>query len=63
MNAIKKYRLISGFTQAELAEKLEINQSAVALWETGKCAPRSNKLKKIAQVLNCTVMDLLQTTE
>lgn len=56
---IKKIREQKGILQTELAEKLSINQSAVAAWETGKALPRADRLKEIANILDCTVDELL----
>lgn len=44
----------------ELAELLEINQSAVAQWENGKTAPSFKRLKKLAEALECSVDDLMK---
>lgn len=57
---LKEKRLKSGKTQIELSEALEVAQSTVAMWETGKAYPRAALLPKIAQVLGCTVDELLQ---
>ena len=57
---IKKIREEKGILQTELAEKLNINQSAVAAWETGKAFPRTERLREIASILGCTVDELLE---
>ena len=46
-------------TQAELAEELEVTRSTVAMWETGKALPRADTLLKMAEILGCTVEELL----
>ena len=63
MTAIKGLRERAGLTQAQLAEKIGASQSAVALWETGARMPRSNKLQKLAEVLECTVADLFDNAK
>lgn len=63
MTAIKGLRERAGLTQAQLAEKMGASQSAVALWETGARMPRSNKLQKLAEVLECTVADLFDNAK
>lgn len=57
---IKQYRKDKGLTQAQLGEKLGVAQSTVATWEMGEIAPRTKTLIKIAEVLQCTVDELLQ---
>ena len=52
-------RKAAGITQIELSEALEVAQSTVAMWETGKAYPRAALLPKIAQILGCTVDELL----
>lgn len=53
-------RKAAGITQNELADTLRIDRSTVAKWETGKAYPRAALLPKIAQVLGCTIDELLQ---
>ena len=48
-----------GFTQDDLAVELGIDRSTVAKWETGKAYPRASLLPKIAEILGCTVDELL----
>lgn len=60
---IKNIRKKAGLTQTELAEALNVGQSAVAAWETGQALPQADKLVKIAKVLHCTVDDLLRSEE
>lgn len=57
---MKKAREKVGFTQREVAEKLQIDQSSVSLWETGKTAPRASVLVKLSKLYCCTVDDLLK---
>lgn len=59
MNGIKKCRQERGLTQMELAKILEVSQSAVAMWETGKARPRASLLVNISKTLNTTVDVLL----
>lgn len=48
------------FTQLKLAKSLKVDQSTVSKWEKGVASPNIQTLKKIAQVLNCTVDDLIK---
>ena len=49
-----------GLTQKELADKLGVTDKAVSRWETGKNYPDIEVLKKLADVLEVSVDDLLQ---
>ena len=42
-------RTQAGLTQAQLAERIQTTQSAVARFESGRIHPSTNTLKKIAQ--------------
>lgn len=55
---IRELRVREGLTQAQLAKKMNVDQSAVSLWESGKTAPMRKLHKKLAKVLNCTIEDL-----
>ena len=55
----KIMRLRAGLTQQDVAEKLDVDRSSVAKWETGEAMPRADKLPQIAVLLSCTVDELL----
>ncbi len=46
-------------TQLKLAKSLKVDQSTVSKWEKGVTSPNIQMLKKIAQVLNCAIEDLI----
>ncbi len=46
-------------TQKELAEKIGVKSNTVSQYELGKREPSIPILKKIAEVLECTVDDLI----
>ena len=50
MNPITRYRLIQGWTQGELARRLEVALSTVQRWEQGT-RPHPKTLRELAQVL------------
>ena len=56
---LKEMRINLGMTQEELAAKLDVGQSSVALWETGKNFPTVKKLIQIAEIFGCTLDDLI----
>lgn len=55
---LKSRRIALGLSQAELASKLGIVQSAVSAWESGEKMPRASQLPALAEALNCTIDDL-----
>ena len=60
MLAIKKYRTKKGWKQSELAEKCGVAHSTIGMWEIGERKPDIFKLKKIANLLDCTTDELLE---
>ena len=61
VNNIKKIRKKRGLTQKQLSEMIMVNQSTVAMWETGKSVPRASNLLKLSSTLNCSVDELLSS--
>lgn len=59
---IAQARTRLGMTQRDLASKLNIAQSSVALWETGKNVPSGKNLIKLSQLLGVAVEDLTDGT-
>ena len=60
MNRIKLMRKEKGMTQGELAAKLGVAQNTVSNWESGIRNPDPESLKKLANVLECSVDFLLE---
>ncbi|MBQ8767183.1 MAG: helix-turn-helix transcriptional regulator [Clostridia bacterium] len=48
-----------GYNQKELAEKLNITDKAVSKWETGRSSPDISLLTSLAEVLNVSVVEIL----
>jgi transcriptional regulator with XRE-family HTH domain len=59
---IKILRTGQKMTQAELAEKIGVDQTAVSQWETGQTYPKASLLPKIAEALNCTLDEMFKTS-
>lgn len=57
---IKKYRVIAGFTQKELAEKVGLGQSMLSRIECGGADTTVGNIVSIAKVLKCTASNLLE---
>jgi len=56
---IKKLRLSKGWTQLELAKKLNTTQKAIATYETGVRKPSAEKIVELANILEVTTDTLL----
>lgn len=59
MNILQRRKAL-GLTQAQLAEKIGVARSAVAMWETGAGNPRFQTLPALAKALECTMDELLE---
>ena len=55
---IKEFRLKTGLTQHQLAERMGVLQTTVSMWETGQGKPRTDKLPQLAKLLGCTIDEL-----
>ena len=60
---VKQFREETGMTQQTLAERLYVTRQAVSKWERGTRYPDVLTVKKIAQVLEVSVDDLLSGEE
>lgn len=60
MNQFQQLREQKGMSQAQLANTLGLDRSTIAKWETGTSMPRANLLPKLAELLGCTVDELLR---
>ncbi len=58
-NQIKHLRIASGYTQQELADKLDITKSIVSAYEREKRCPSYIKLIELANLFNVTTDYLL----
>lgn len=58
MNIFKKARSELGYSQECMAKLLHVSQQAISKWEKGNCKPRVSTLKKLADLLDCTVDEL-----
>lgn len=59
---IKFYRQRSGYTQAELGEKLSVTFQAVSSWENSVTLPDVDNLCRLARVLGVSTDELLQVS-
>ena len=57
---VSQLRKERGLTQRELADRLHVTDKAVSKWETGKGFPDLKLLEPLAQVLEVSLVELLQ---
>ena len=57
---IKTIRESKELTQIDIANCLGVGRTTVAMWETGESLPRAATLIRLAEVLGCTVDELLK---
>lgn len=58
--SIRAARENAGYSQADVAKMMDVAQSAVSGWETGKTLPRASMLPKLAGIFGCSVDFLLE---
>lgn len=56
---IKEYRSYNGWTQAELAKKINVSQQTIGSWEVGRAEPNSEALKTLSTLFGISVDQLL----
>ena len=59
-NKIKKYREERKMTQKDVAEVLEVEPGTISKYEKGIIEPNIDSIKKLAEVFNITVDELLK---
>ena len=58
MKTIRQLREAQGWTQLELANKLEVTPATVYNWERGRYEPSASKLRAIAQTFGVSMDDI-----
>lgn len=56
---LKELRLRAHMTQAELAKALFVSRTLVSKWESGDRHPSEENIKRLCELFNITVLDLL----
>jgi transcriptional regulator with XRE-family HTH domain len=59
--AIARYRKKKAMTQMDLASTLNVHQSQIARWETGRSLPRKEYLEELSEALEVTVEQLFHS--
>lgn len=63
MNRIKELRDEFGYTQQELAQKLESSKSSIGMYENGFRKPSLEILVKLSEIFHCSIDYLLYKTD
>lgn len=58
--SFKNYREKVGLTQQEVAAILNISNTTVCMWETGKSHLSAEMLPRIAALYGCTISELFE---
>lgn len=61
--ALKKYRVMSGLTQEQVAKIICINRTTYTKYESGVSEPSLEILKKIADIFGVPVINLISSDE
>lgn len=59
----KKLREQSGFSQEELADKMDVSRQSVSKWETGEAYPKMEHIFALTDILDCRLSDLVGEEE
>lgn len=58
---IRELREGANLRQEDVARELDVDQSAVSHWENGKAIPSKKYRKKLAELYNCDVDDIVRS--
>ena len=56
---LKEIRKLSGLTQKEVANHLNVVESCYANWEQGRTEPNVDMLRKLGKIFNISLDDLI----
>ena len=57
--SIRALREAAGIKQYELAARMGVKQASVSAWESGESNPSVENLKKLADIFQCSIDELL----
>ena len=60
---ILQLRKANGFTQEELAEKLNVSRQSVSKWESGQSVPELEKLVALSEIFQVSTDHLLKPSD
>ncbi|HAP5744200.1 TPA: helix-turn-helix transcriptional regulator [Enterococcus faecalis] len=55
---LSRYRKEKGFSQIELAKKLNVTQQCVSSWQTGRTIPKPYQMKMLSEILSVPMNEL-----
>ena len=56
---LKEARKENNFTQKQVAERLNVVESCYANWEQGRTEPNISMLRKLSEILNTSIDELV----
>ena len=59
-NRIAEYRKRKGFSQKDLADEMNVTESAISLWESDSRKPKLDRAIELAKILGCTIDELFE---
>lgn len=59
-NQLRLHRKKNGFSQAEIATKLNISRQSISKWETGKVCPDINNLILLSEIYKVSIDELVK---
>lgn len=62
-NKINQLRKLSGMTQEQLAEKLNVSRQTISKWEAGGTSPDLDSIVKVSKIFHVSLDDLLAEGE
>ena len=62
-NKINQLRKLSGMTQEQLAEKLNVSRQTISKWESGSSTPDIESVVKVSEIFQVSLDDLLKEGE
>lgn len=62
-NKLKVLRRNKGLFQKDLAQLLNVSTSSIGMYETGKCQPDADNIKKMASIFEVSIDYLLDNEE
>ena len=58
-NKLNQLRKLSGMTQEQLAEKLNVSRQTISKWESGGTSPDLESIVKVSKLFHVSLDDLL----
>lgn len=60
---LRTIRIEKGFTQEELAKKMNVSQKTISSWETGRTSPKFEESRRLCELYDCTLEYLTGTKQ